>query len=187
MNKKAQIPPHLINGFLILLFIVFVVIPVLNSINLSFCKDEKGTIDNLNRQLEECNLKLGLENKNIEHCRNELFVCEENLSKCKEDYDKLSNECSQEETQQNIYYFIKIFSDRTILFDTFIIYHVYTIILSISLSIIFTLKLFNIEVNIDFAHGHNNRWIKKIKFWILKYYWLVVIIILLLILIPNIT
>ncbi|MBW2976525.1 hypothetical protein KY347_03710 [Candidatus Woesearchaeota archaeon] len=168
MNKKGQVQAIL--GAVILIMVLSALIPAITqSINAASCNNEKATIQNLQNQLSQCqNLLSGEQQKsqsaitNLEECKRLLEDCQSKNLECNNQYVTLQEECQKKEQPVNIYYFIKVFSDKIILFDLLVIYNIQLFALFLSFGITFTIKLFEIDVEIKVLNKKNQKKLVRI-------------------------
>ena len=191
MNKKAQ--PQIILtiiGVIVGLYLLSSLPQILNSAS---CTNEKKTIDSLNSQVSQCQTDLSVEKQNMQQKQNELTDCQNQLSEtqkslknCTESYNKLEDEYKKKEQPINNYYFIKVYGNKTILFDLIVIYHIEMIGLFLSFGVTFTIKLFEIDIEIKVLNKKNQRkLVKIIREYLINNPWTPIIITLGVILIHN--
>lgn len=192
MNRKAQIPPQLAPIFLIIVLMLF--LPTLQeTLNSIGCQREKGTISDLQSQLSQCHNQLTAETQKsnnvasgLEQCQNDLNKCQDDIIKCYSSYADLKKECDAKEQPKTEYYFIKVFSNKIILFEWLILYHIHLFTLFLSLGITFTIKLFEVEINIQLLNKKNQRkLVKGIKEYLAQNPYMPVILMIILILLTN--
>ena len=184
LNKKGYVQ---IIGPIIIIFVAIMVfstmIPILgDSVNKATCQDEKNKISSLESQLMECQNRL----VELGTCQDDLSKCEKDLSFCVKSFSELEEECEKKEQPSNIYYFIKVFSDKIILFDIIVLYHIQVFVLFLSIGITFTIKLFDINFNIQVLNKRNQaEFVRVIREHLIKNPWSPVLIVLILIFITN--
>ena len=118
MNRKGQIPPQLIAviiGIVVLSILAPVFSELFNSIG---CQREKGNIQDLQSQLNQCNDQLAsnqatVQNAitNLDDCKNQLSSCQNDLNNCNDNYDALKEECDKKEQPITDFYFIKVYEN----------------------------------------------------------------------------
>lgn len=181
-------------GILVLMFLSALLPAITQSINAASCTNEKDTIGDLQEKLTQCqNLLLGEQQKsqsaitNLEDCKKQLDLCRSSNSECNKQYVALQQECQKKEHPINMYYFIKVFSDRIVFFDIIIVYHLQLYALFLSIGMTFTIKLFEIDIEIKVLNKKNQRKIvRMIREYLIMHPYVPVLIILGIILITNI-
>ncbi len=201
MNKKAQAGVGAaLTAFMSILVVMMFLGAFTDTIKATSCQDEKNVISSLNTQLNglqvglnKCREDLVQKEKDylriLKECQNEhnltktdLLTCEDKLSKLQEDYNNAVK-------PKYYYYFIKIFNDRTIFFDNIIVYHIQAIFLFFGFGVSLTLKLFeiNVDVNIKLLNKKTQKRIyKRIRDYLSEKPWSPVLWMLLIILISNV-
>lgn len=126
-----------------------------SSLNDISCKDEKASIQSLNSQLSVCQESISIEKAKYQDMMNGLGNCQDDLSLCKKEIANLSDEYYNlkllfDNKEQPVieYYFIKIFSDKILIFNSIVIYNIYLFLLFVSFGISFTVKLFQIDIHV---------------------------------------
>lgn len=193
MDKKGQV--EIIIGIILLFFFISTLIPAITqSINAASCKNEKATIDDLQNKLNQCqNLLIGEQQKtqntitNLEECKKELDECRNQNANCNKLYKELQDECQKKEQPTHIYYFIKVFSDKIILFDAIIIYNIQLFGLSLAFGMTFTIKLFEIDVEIKVLNKQNQKkLVRIIRRYLIEHPYMPILFMLAIIFITNI-
>lgn len=171
MNKKGQAAIVSTIGGLVLLFIfVSAILPAITqSINAASCNNEKATIQDLQNKLIQCQtILVGEQQKSqsvitsLEDCKKQLENCQSKNAECNRQYNALQEECQKKEQPVNMYYFIKVFSDKIILFDAIIVYNLQLFAFFLSFGITFTIKLFEIDVEIKVLNKKNQKKLVRI-------------------------
>jgi hypothetical protein len=192
MNKKGQVQaliPVFI-GILVLAILAPVFSEMFNSIG---CQREKGDISTLQGQLAQCKNDLSAEMQKannaasgLEQCRNDLSQCQEDLQNCIDNNVDLKKECDAKEQPINEYYFVKVYSNKIILFEWLILYNIQLFGLFASLGITFSIKLFEVKVHIKVLNKKNQRkLVRDIKNYLAENPWAPVLIVLGIIFITN--
>ena len=193
MNKKSQFDPRIIGVIFLILFLIYVLPQIFQSIKDVSCTNEKKTIDSLNSQVSQCQTDLSVEKQNVRQKQNELTDCQNQLSEtqkslknCTESYNKLEDEYKKKEQPINNYYFIKIYNNKTILFDLIVIYHIEMVGLFLSFGVTFAIKLFEIDIEIKVLNKKNQRkLVKIIREYLINHPWTPVLIMTAVITITN--
>lgn len=192
MNKKGQaqalIPVFI--GILVLAILAPVFSEMFNSIG---CQKEKGDISTLQSQLSQCQTDLANEIQKsnnavsgLDQCRSDLSQCQDDLNDCKTINSNLKKECDAKEQPINEYYFVKVYSNKIILFEWLILYHIQLFGLFASLGITFSIKLFEVNVHIKVLNKKNQRKLARdIRNYLAENPWAPVLIILGIIFITN--
>ena len=190
MNRRAQINVEAIFIIIILLALLPALISTRETVS---CNQEKSQISDLQNKLNQCQgLLIGEQQKSqsvinsLEECNRQLNECRNQNQNCIELYTKLQEECSKKDQPLNVYYFIKVFNDKITLFDTIIIYNIQLFSLFLAFGITFTIKLFEIDIEIKVLNKENQRkLIKMIRWYLIEYPYSPILFILLVILITN--
>lgn len=194
MNKKGQIEIGAIFTAIVLILVLSALIPAITqSINAASCNNEKATIQNLQSQLAQCqNLLVGEQQKSqsaltsLEECNKQLADCQSRNAECNKQYVILQDECAKKEQPVNIYYFVKVFSDKIILFDAIIIYNLQLFALFLSFGMTFTIKLFEIDVEIKVLNKKNQKkLVRVIRQYLIEHPYLPVLFVIAVILLTN--
>jgi len=194
MSKKSQIPPQLIGGIILVVFLVMVIPLLTETFNSISCQKEKGTISNLQNDLSQCSVKLQSEIQKsaiaevgLSQCKKDFVDCQNNLTSCYDAYNSLKKECEAKEQPKSEFYFIKIFSNKIILFEYFVLYNVHLFGLFLSFGITFTIKLFEVDIEIRLLNKKNQRkLVKIIRDYLAEHPYMPVIIMIALIILTNI-
>jgi hypothetical protein len=192
-NRKGQIPPQIIPiavAFLVIVLLLPVLQETFNSIS---CQREKGTISNLESELNKCREHLNSEKQKLanavvglDDCQKRLAYCGDQLNNCTQGYSKLQDICDEEEMISE-YYFIKVFSNKVILFEWLILYHIHLFALFFTFGITLTIKLFQIDVHIELLNEkHQKEFIRFVKQSLAEHPYVLIIVMLIFILITNI-
>jgi len=196
MNKKAQ--AQIIGPFIaIMVFLLFssILLPLLSqSFNEISCTNEKNTISDLTSQLQNCNSQLTTEQQKTQGalndlgiCQNQLSSCQQRLTNCTTNYNRLQEECAKKERPLQIYYFVKVYSNKIILFDVIILHVIHIFALFLSLGMSMTMSLFEIDVEIKVLNKKNQKkLVRVIREYLIKNPWAPVFIVILGILLTNI-
>ena len=194
MNKKAQIGGGPIISVIFLLIILSAILPALTStINAVSCNQEKNQILDLQNKLNQCqNLLIGEQQKTqnaintLEECKKQLIECRNQSQNCIDQYNKLQEECSKKDQPTITYYFIKIFNDKIILFDIIVIYNIQLFSLFFAFGVTFTIKLFEINLEIKVLNKASQRkLIKILRIFLIENPYAPVIVVALIILLTN--
>ena len=191
MNKKSQM--QYVYGAIVVFFLIIFSQLLFQSIKDVSCVNEKKTIDSLNSQISKCQTDLSVEKQNVQQKQNELTDCQNQLSEtqkslknCTESYNKLEEEYKKKEQPIKQYYFIKIYNNKTILFDLIVIYHIEMVGLFLSFGVTLTIKLFEVDIEIKVLNKKNQRkLIKAIREYLIKYPWAPVVMIIGIIAVHN--
>ncbi|MBN1275773.1 hypothetical protein JXA12_05815 [Candidatus Woesearchaeota archaeon] len=212
MRRKGQ--AEYLWGFLVLVVLAPVLISIFNAvgdaIDSSSCQEEKSQIKTLSGDISRLETALT-------GCRQDLI--ERSLdyeTKLRECYDSLGDsETAVEQCSQNLtqtmkeleearkpfynYFFVKVYEDKTILFNNIVVYHIQAFILFFGFGVSLTLKLFeiNLEINVKVLNRKEQRKIRNkirdflhdvedaIREWLAQHPWGPVFIAMLLILVTN--
>jgi hypothetical protein len=99
----------------------------------------------------------------------------------------LEEEYKKKEQQINEFYFIKVFSNKIVLFDLIVLHNINLFGLFLSFGITFTIKLFEIDVEIKVLNKKNQRkLIKTIREYLIWHPWTPVLIMIAAITITNV-
>ena len=180
---------NLLTGLLALV-VLSIFLPVITNLS---CQQEKGTIGDLQGQLTTCQNQIGAERQKTQdalsglgNCQDALASCNRELSNCTDSYSQLQKQCEELKKPVIQYHIIKIFSDRMTFFNTIIVYHVQSFFFFLSFGITFTVKLFEIDVEIKVLNKRNQRRVvKAIREYLIKHPWSPILWMLLIILITN--
>lgn len=170
LNKKAQIEIGAIFIVIVVILLLSAILPAINeSINAASCNREKQQITDLQNQLNQCqNLLAGEQQKSqsaitsLEDCKNQLSNCQGKYSECIKQNTDLQEECKKKEQPINVYYFIKVFSNKIILFDLIVLYNIQLFGLFLTFGMTFTIKLFEIDVEIKVLNKKNQKKLVRI-------------------------
>ena len=193
MNKKSQIDPRIIGGILLILFLIYILHQFFQSIKDVSCVNEKKTIDSLNSQISKCQTDLSVEKQNMQQkqneltdCQNKLYEAEKSLKNCTDSYNKLEEEYKKKEQLVKEYYLIKVYNNKIILFDLIVIYHIESFFLFLSFGITFTIKLFEVDIEIKVLNKKNQRKLVKIvREYLINHPWTPVIAVIAIIVLDN--
>ena len=194
MNRKGQIPPQLIAiivGIVVLSILAPVFSELFNSIG---CQREKGDIQNLQSQLAQCNNQLASNQaqaqdaiNNLDECKKQLLDCQNNLQNCNTNYDNLKDECDKKEQPVTNFYFIKVFDNKLILFESLILYHIHLFAFFLTFGITFTIKLFEIDVEVKVLNKKNQKkLVRVIRNYLAEHPYQPLVIVIILIILTNI-
>ena len=173
--KKGQLPLEGIVAVIIGLMVLGLLVPALTSVTDSMsCQNEKKTITSLqgdNAQLQNllaaCRQELAQQDLDyqalIQDCYDNLDQAQEALDQCQINVSDLQDEIDELTKPEFNYIFIKVYDDRVIVFNWLILYQIHIVLLLFSLGIGFTVKLFdiNVEVNIKLLNKKEQRKIRN--------------------------
>lgn len=192
MSKKSQAQIVAgIAGIIILIYFLSVLPQILNSAS---CTNEKKTIDSLNSQISQYQSDVSNKQQQIQQAQNELNNCQDKLSQiqnslknCTDSYNKLEEGYKKKEQPINQYYFVKVYSNKITLFDLIVIYHIESFFLFLSFGVTFTIKLFEIDIEIKVLNKKNQRkLVKMLREYLIEHPWIPVLIIIAVITITNV-
>jgi hypothetical protein len=191
MNKKAQDPLTIGGGILVLIFLIWFVPQLFQTIEDVSCENEKKKITVLNSQISQCQTDLTNERIKNQDLQNQITQCQSNLEleqnklkNCTEYNQKLQEDYYKIQQPVNKYYLIKIESNKTIFFDFIIIYHIQMILLVFSFGITITLKLFEINIEV-LKEKHQKEIVKLIREFLIKHHMIILGLIIFSILITS--
>lgn len=196
MNRKSVINPYTIGGLILLFFFIVYVLPqFFQSIKDISCENEKKTIGDLNSKLSKCQTDLSIEQQktqqalnDLTNCQNQLSDTKKSLKNCTDSYNKLEEEYKKKEQSINQYYFVKVYSNKITLFDLIVIYHIESFFLFLSFGVTFTIKLFEIDIEIKVLNKKNQRkLVRMLREYLIEHPWTPVLIIIAVITITNVT
>ena len=122
----------------------------------------------------------------LNNCQDKLSQIQNSLNNCTDSYNKLQEEYNKKEQPINEYYLIKIYSNKIILFNSIIIYNIESFFLFLSFGVTFTIKLFEIDIEIKVLNKKNQRrLVKAVREWLINHPWMPMIIVIVVIVIHN--
>jgi len=192
-NKKAQIPPPILGIIVLFIFLVMVFPLLTETFNSISCKREKGTIADIQNQLNQCRNQLSNEAQkavsaqlSFNDCQKKLTNCTEELDNCIAAYWKLKKECDAKDQPITEYYFIKVFSNKLILFEWFILYHIHLFGLFFTVGLTFSIKFFEIDIEIKVLNKKNQRkLVKSLREYLIEHPYHPILILIIIIIITN--
>ncbi|MBI2522925.1 hypothetical protein HYW19_00895 [Candidatus Woesearchaeota archaeon] len=194
MNKKAQDPLTIVGGILVLIFLIWFIPQLFQSVKDVSCENEKKTIGNLNSQLSQCQTDLSVERAKIQLLQNEFKDCQDKLSQsqesftnCTNSYKKLEEDYIKKEQLIYEYSLIKVYSSKITLFDLIILHNFNLFGIFLAFGITFTIKLFEIDVEVKVLNKKNQRkLVRIIREYLINHPWTPILIMLGIITITNI-
>jgi hypothetical protein len=194
MNKRGQVEIGGIFAVIIFILLMTTLIPAItDSIHAASCKNEEQKINSLTNDLNQCRQDLSIEQSKyqnaldgLDNCQSNLKNCEENLANCQNEFRSLQEECDKKEQPVNQFFFMKVYSSKIILFDMIVLYNIHLFGIFLSFGITFTIKLFEVEINIKVLNKRNQRkLVKAIKERLIQDPYLPIWIMLFIVLISN--
>lgn len=174
-NKKGYVQTGPLEAIVVLL--VFVV--VLSAVFSGFCKDDKDKVSELSGKLSECQNTLGA-------CQSNLSYCQDSLSNCSTSYSNLKEQCDKIKQPVNNYYLLQVFSDKVVILKSVVLYNFQLLGLFLAFGITFTIKLFEVNVEIKILSKENQRkLLRLIRYYLIKYPWGPVVVMLFWIALTN--
>lgn len=169
MGRKGQVEIGAIIAAVVGIFMLIILAPVFTEMFDSIgCQSEKSTISTLQGQLQDCQNQVAAEKQKAQDaanslgdCQGKLASCQDQLSNCNKNLTNLQEECAKKEQPRTEYYFIKVFSNKIILFESIVLYNLHLFGLFLSFGITFTVKLFDVEIEIHTLNKKNQRKIVK--------------------------
>ncbi|MBR9698826.1 hypothetical protein GOV09_00010 [Candidatus Woesearchaeota archaeon] len=140
MNKKGY------GQYIVYFFVLIIILNMLPVLTDFQCERYKGPLSDceaernkLQQQLNECRDQFA---QRVNETQDLLEECQRNVVEWQKAYDEAVTPITE-------YYFIQLFDDKIVLFNIFVIYHIQMILLSLSLGIALTVKLFQIDVKVS--------------------------------------